>query len=147
MKQILLKPGKYKEITLVDMLCTESQKRNYHKKERFTGTRQRTAFHDTLSKYCEFEQIHDSNQYKVKKVFEFPKTLAETKIHKGIYQYLTPLILDEVIENISSRQAIYSTYDLIKTTHIANHNYSGMKHSQSKVSNSLNIPQIGRAHV
>jgi hypothetical protein len=78
MNLILLKPGKYGESTLVDMLCTEAQKRDYHKRERFTGTRQRTAFHNTLSKYCEFEQIHDldQKQYKIKKVFEFPRTLG-----------------------------------------------------------------------
>ena len=70
----------------------------------------------------------------------FKQGLAETKIHKGIYQYLTPLILNEVVKNINGRQAIYSTYDLVKATHIANHNYSGMKHSQSKVSKSLDIP-------
>lgn len=138
-KNIVLNAGQYSEKTLVDKICTAAQKRSYHKKEKFPNTKQREMFLDRLSCYCEFEYDPNTKKYKTKEVFKYPKTAAETKIHKGIYQYLAPLILDTII-NSESRQTIFSVYELTKDTNIVNQNYALMKFAQNEVSYGLQIP-------
>lgn len=139
-KNIALNAGQYSEKTLVDKICTAAQKRSYHAKEKFPNSKQREMFFDRLSCYCEFEYDPNTKKYKIKEVFKYPKTAAETKIHKDIYQYLAPLILDTII-NSKSRQTIFSVYELTKDTNMVNQNYEPMKFAQNKVSDGLQIPR------
>lgn len=138
-KNIALNAGQYSEKTLVDKICTAAQKRSYHKKDKFPNSKQREMFFDRLSCYCEFEYDPNTKKYKIKEVFKYPKTAAETKIHKDIYQYLAPLILDTII-NSKSRQTIFSVYELTKDTNMVNQNYAPMKFAQNEVSYGLQIP-------
>ena len=71
---------------------------------------------------------------------EYPKSTAELKIHNGIYQYLTPLILDEIINNRNDRQTLFNTYELVKASYLVNDNYTPMKFAQDEVSSGLHIP-------
>lgn len=139
-KNVDLSAGQYSEKTLVDKICTEAQKRSYHKKEKFINSKQREMFLDRLSCYCEFEYDLNTSKYKIRKVLKFPRTAAEIKIHKGIYQCLAPLIIDTVINN-ESRQSIFSVYELTKDTNMVNQNYRPMKFAQSEVSDNLQIPR------
>lgn len=139
-KSIDLKRGQYSECTLVDKVCTSAQQRSYHMREKFTSSKQREMFLDRLSCYCEFEYDSETKKYKIKQIFKYPKTAAETKIHKDIYQYLTPLILDTII-NSKSRQSIFSVYELTRDTNIVNQNYEPMKFAQNEVSSCLLIPR------
>ena len=87
-KSINLNRGQYSEITLVDKICTAAQKRSYYKKEKFPNSKQREMFLERLSCYCDFEYDPNTKKYKIKEVFKYPRTAAEIKIHKDIYQYL-----------------------------------------------------------
>lgn len=136
---IILKSGRYKESSLVDMICTEAQKRAYHKKEKFPNGKSRDTFLDRLSYYCEFEPVPNTDKYNIR-VFTHPKTRAEKALHKGIYQYLTPLLLDEIINSEHGRESIFTVYQLIKSTHMTNSNYYPCKFAQSEVSCGLQIP-------
>lgn len=138
-KSINLNRGQYSESTLVDKVCTAAQKRSYHKKEKFSNSKQREMFLDRLSCYCKFEYDSNTKKYKIKEVFKYPKTAAEAKIHKDIYQYLTPLILNTIINN-ESRQTIFNVYELTKDTNMVNQNYAPMKFAQNEVSYGLQIP-------
>jgi hypothetical protein len=139
-KSINLNRGQYSEITLVDKICTAAQKRSYYKKEKFPNSKQREMFLERLSCYCDFEYDPNTKKYKIKEVFKYPRTAAEIKIHKDIYQYLAPLILDTII-NSKSRQAIFSVYELTKDTNMVNQNYAPMKFAQNEVSYGLQIPR------
>ena len=87
-KRIDLETVLYDESTLVDKVCTAAQKKTYHKKEKFANNKQRSMFVERLSQYCEFAYDSDAKKVNVKKIFEYPKTRAELKIHDGIYQFL-----------------------------------------------------------
>ena len=52
---VRLKRGEYNEVTLVDKICTDAQKRSYHRKEKFASGKHRSMFLDTLSRYCDYE--------------------------------------------------------------------------------------------
>lgn len=141
-KEINLKGGQYKESTLVDKICTEAQKRSYHKKEKFANNKQRSMFLDRLSCYCTYDYDQDRKMCKVKKVFTYPKTDAEVKVHSGIYQCLTPLILDMVLRSKSEgRHAVFSAFDLAENCSMFNANYKIMKHNQAAIETDLHIPQ------
>lgn len=139
-KKIDLKLRHYKEGTLVDLVCTEAQKRSYHRKEKFANKKQYEMFLERLSRHCRFEKIEGSDKYKILEIFQYPKSTAELKIHNGIYQYLTPLILDEIINNRNDRQTLFNTYELVKASYLVNDNYTPMKFAQDEVSSGLHIP-------
>lgn len=139
-KKIDLEPVLYDESVLVDKVCTAAQKRSYHKKEKFANNKQRSMFVERLSQYCEFTYDPDAKEVNVKKIFDYPKTRAELKIHDGIYLYLTPLLLDAIIHSENDRQSLFSVYELTKKSHMMNHNYGTMKFAQDEVSTGLHIP-------
>ena len=121
--RIHLETVPYDESILVDKICTIAQKRSYHKKEKFANSKQRSMFIDRLSQYCEFEYDPGAKWISVKKIFDYPKTRAELKIHDGIYLYLTPLLLNEIIHSDNDRQSLFSVYELTKKSHMMNRNY------------------------
>lgn len=140
-KSINLKAGRYTEIKLVDMVCTDAQKRSYYRKNKFANSKQREMFLDRLSCYCTFEVDEATNKYLIKNVYEFPKVAAETKIHKGIYQYLAPLILNNLLNNGNERSIVFSSFSLAADCYMVNQNYPLMKFNQKAVETDLNIPE------
>lgn len=97
---------------------------------------------ETLERYCTYEIDATTGKYKIKQVYEYPKTSAEMKIHRGIYQYLTPLILDRVINaDNDSKKSFYTSLDIAKEVCMFNENYSVMKYQQDAVVNDIQIPR------
>lgn len=141
-KKINLKPGRYNEVTLVDKVCTDAEKKSYHMKEKFASAKYRQSFIDRLDCYCKYEYDQDAKKVNVKEVFKYPKTTAEVKVHKGIYQYLAPLILDKVINTEEGRWTMFNIHDLARDCCMYNKNYSTMKSNQGAVEKDLNIPQF-----
>lgn len=141
-KNIVLNRGQYSESTLVDKVCTAAQQQSYHRKNKFANSKQRSMFLDRLSCYCEFECNSDTRKYKIKRVFKYPKTKAEIKVRQGIYQCLTPLILDKVLNNCDGRWTIFSTFDLAENCCMFNRNYTMMKFNQKAVETDLKIPEF-----
>ena len=139
-RRIDLETVLYKESILVDKICTAAQKKSYHKKEKFANAKQRSMFIERLSQHCEFNFNPDTGKYTITKVFDYPKTQAELKIHDGIYQFLTPLLLNEIIYSNNDRQSLFSVYELTKKSYMMNRNYGTMKFAQNEVSAGLQIP-------
>ena len=131
----------YNESVLVDKICTEAQRRTYHKKERFTGGSTQRAFWDKLSCYCDYEYNPQTKKYKILDVFEYPKTIAEAKIHKGIYQYLAPMMLNEVLfgKDSKHRRGVITSLDLANTIALVNGNYNHVKFHQDEVHTDLGL--------
>ena len=73
------------------------KKKSYHRKEKFASGKHQSMFLDTLARYCDYEFDAEKKKYVVTEVFSYPKTLSDAKIHKGIYQYLAPLMLYRVL--------------------------------------------------
>lgn len=135
-KPVKLKKGSYNEITLVDKVCSDAQRRSYHKKERFASGKHHSMFLDTLARYCDYEYDIAEKKYIVTEVYEYPKTLYESKIHKGIYQYLAPLMLYQVLFG-ENRKAVVTSMDLAKYAGIVNDNYENVRYNQDAMQTDL----------
>lgn len=137
-KSINLNRGQYSEKKLVQIICTDAQKREYFKKERFPNKQKHDAFLKRLARYCEFEYISESGKYKIKKVFDTPLSEVEIKLQRGIYKYLAPLILDRVINTKGrSRYSIMSPYEFAKDIFLVNQNYGIAKSNKTTICNDL----------
>ena len=92
-------------------------------------------FLDTLARYCDYEYDMSTKKYTVLEVYKYPKSLYDSKIHKGIYQYLAPLILYEVLfgEGYKDRKAVITSMDLAQVVSMVNSNYTKMKYNQDSV--------------
>ena len=120
---------------LVDKVCSEAQRRSYHRKEKFASGKYQSMFLDTLARYCDYEYDMSTKKYTVLEVYKYPKSLYDSKIHKGIYQYLAPLILYEVLfgEGYKDRKAVITSMDLAQVVSMVNSNYTKMKYNQDSV--------------
>lgn len=136
--QVRIKKGAYNEATLVDKVCSEAQRRSYHKKEKFASGKYQSMFLDSLARYCDFEYDVVNKKYVVTEVYQYPKTLFESKIHKGIYQYLAPLMLYQVLFG-EDRKAVVTSMDLAKIAGIVNANYENAKYNQDAMQTDLNF--------
>ena len=132
---------KYDEKELVYMLCTDSQIKSYEQKDRFVGGKQRSIFLDKLSQYCEYEFNQQERTYLITDLFEVPKTIAQARLHKGIYQFLAPLILNEMINNHDeNHKARLTIFDLAKKIAMVNSNYDYIKYNIEQSGKELEIP-------
>ena len=98
-------------------------------------------FLERLSRYCTFDFDEGTKKYIVHKKHEYPKTAAEEKIHKGIYQYLAPLILNKLLNNGGDRSILFSSYDLASECFMVNDNYPLMKYNAKAVETHMSIPE------
>ena len=131
---VKLKCIEYNEGVLVDKVCSDAQKRAYHKKEKFVNSTYRSMFLDSLSKYCDYEYDPETKKYRILEVYKYPKTLYEAKIHKGIYQYLAPMILAEVLfgKYSKDRMGVITSLDVATTIQLVNRNYNHVKYHQDE---------------
>lgn len=139
---VRLKKGEYNEVTLVDKICTDAQKKSYHRKEKFASGKHRSMFLDTLARYCDYEFDAEKKKYVVTEVFSYPKTLSDAKIHKGIYQYLAPLMLYRVLygDDKKNRRAVITSMDIAADVSLITGNYNMMKFNQEAVNTDMGIP-------
>lgn len=100
-------------------------------------------FLDSLARYCDYEYDPQSKRYIVNEVYAYPKSLSDAKIHKGIYQYLAPLILNEVLfgKMHKDRNAVITSMDLAKTVEMVNGNYNNAKYNQDAMQTDLGFSQ------
>lgn len=142
-REVRLKRGTYNESVLVDKVCSEAQRKSYHRKEKFASGKYQSMFLDTLTRYCDYEYDPETKKYHVLDVYKYPKSLYDSKIHKGIYQYLAPLILYEVVfgEGKKDRKAVITSLDLARTIDLVNSNYNSVKYNQDAAHTDLGFSQ------
>lgn len=131
----------YSEKSLVDKLCTDAQKASYEKKGKFASGKHKSMFLDKLSTYCEYEYDKETKQYTITNLYDTPQTMAQARLHKGIYQFLAPLILNEMINNHDeNHKARLTVFDLAKKIAMVNNNYDCVKFNMEQVGAELDIP-------
>ena len=126
-------------------LCTAAQIESYVKKNKFASGKHQSMFLDTLSRYCEYEYDNETKTYKVTNVYRNPKTITQSRLHKGIYQYLAPLILNEMVNNHDeNHKARLTVFDLANKIAMVNQNYNYVKFNQEQTGEDRNnhIPHI-----
>ena len=133
----------YSEKALVDKICTEAQKKSYAKKDKFASSGYKSMFLDKLSTFCEYEYDKETKQYTILDVYKIPKTMAQARLHKGIYKFLAPLILNEMINNHDeNNKARLTVFDLAKKIDMVNSNYDCLKYNIEQFEDELGIPYI-----
>ena len=138
---IKLRKGTYLEQTLVKKLCTEKQYSNYCNKNTFNGGKDKSGFLDKLSQYCDYEYDPEEKKYTILSVHDIPKTIYESRLHKGIYQFLAPLILHEIVNNHDhNNKATVTALDLALKIKMINPNYNHLKFDQEAASTDMEIP-------
>ena len=134
-----LKEGLYSEATLINLIGTEKQKESYNKQGKFAGGLQRKLFLDKLSAYCRFEKGKKAQEFYIKEVYDIPQTTAYKRMSKGIYKFLTPLILNEIKDYTEENKLCDSYLDFAKRIKICNSNYLNIKCHKDAVYKSLGI--------
>ena len=129
----------YKESELVDKICSKAQKRAYQEHRYFSSGKSRTMFLNELSKYCEFEYNRSAREYKIVDVFQYQKIPAI--LQRSIYQYLAPLIINELLfgDSDDEYRIVAVMTDFIKTIGIVNKNYYTAKYNQQAVVNNMDF--------
>ena len=134
-----LKEGLYSEATLINLIGTEKQKESYNKQGKFAGGLQRKLFLDKLSEYCIFEKGKRKQEFYIKEVYDIPQTSAYRRMNKGIYKFLTPLILNEIKDYTEENKLCDSYLDFAKRIKICNSNYLNIKCHKDAVYKSMGI--------
>lgn len=131
----------YTEKELVYMLCTPAQIQSYEQRNKFVGGKQRSMFLDRLAQYCSYDYDQATKSYNITALYDVPKTMAQSRLHKGIYQYLAPLILHEMINNHDeNHKARLTVFDLAEKIAMVNSNYKCLKYNMEQVEDELDIP-------
>ena len=142
-RKIDLKKQMYHEYELVKKLCTEAQIKSYEKNYKFSGGKQRSIFLDKLSAYCEYEHDRQNRTYTITELYDIPMTMAQARLHKGIYQFLAPLILNEMLNNHDeNNKARMTIFDLARQVALINPNYDYVKFNMELSSDELDIPYL-----
>ena len=137
---VKLQKREYTEQALVDKICTDAQKKSYAEKNRFRGGKQRADFRKKLSAYCEYEFDESTRKYTITNIFDIPKNKTQEKMTRGIYSYITPLILDYVVDSHNAEKPIQTTcLDIGSRIGMVNENYNLIKYNE-KLRKNLDIP-------
>lgn len=98
---------------------------------------------EQLGRYCEFEYDEVARKYTVVKVLDNPRTQTRDKIHKGIYQDLIPLLLNEFIIEAEPDGTYWSTFsDLMHQIGIINVNYNLFKFNADEAHDVLGLDYV-----
>lgn len=138
---VKLKRNWYKESTLVDKVCTNAQKRAYHKKEKFVNSKHKELFLAALSRYCTYEFDADTQKYKINQIFKSPRIDKTNKLTTGVFQYLSPIVLNEIMLNKELDKG-FTALELAYKIKLVNKRYGGLRNHQKKTSKALGISEI-----
>lgn len=139
-----IKEGIIPEKKFVELFATDKQKQKYKTSgNKFTGVNKSTVLKQA-AKLCEITDI-GNREYQITKVYKYPVPKNFNNMNTGIHQYLTPLILINLIA-----AGIYQVKNLTFTCNrwyrmvdLINDNYANMKqnieYSSKKFEVSTNV--------
>ena len=91
-----IKEGIIPEKKFVELFATDKQKQKYKTSgNKFTGVNKSTVLKQA-AKLCEITDI-GNREYQITKVYKYPVPKNFNNMNTGIHQYLTPLILINLI--------------------------------------------------
>ena len=130
--------GIISEEQLVDIFSTTSQKNKYYELNKFSGANKTTLLTEA-NRWCNINDL-GNRQYEITEVFKYPKHKSLTKAKKGLYQYITPLILTNLIEGHDKNNKITLTIGKwARQIQMINHNYNLIKYNRCNASNELKL--------
>lgn len=130
--------GIISEEQLVDIFATTSQKNKYYELNKFSGANKTTLLTEA-NRWCTIKDL-GNRQYEIIEVFKYPKHKSLTKAKKGLYQYITPLILINLIDGHDKNNKITLTIGKwARQIKMINHNYNLVKYNRCNASNELKL--------
>jgi hypothetical protein len=119
---------------------TDKQKDNYIKYKKLNSTAKKRIL-NKASKFCSIEDL-GRGKFIIHKLYGIDKEDLILPLKKGLYNYLTPLILSKLVDEYDKNNNFKITLPFLgwaKKFEIVNENYSLIKYHQKKSSEVLNI--------
>ena len=132
--------GILSEIELVKLFATEKQQTKYESSgNKFTGLNKKTVLKQAAN-WCEIKDL-GKRKYEIVKVYDYPEPKVLAKMHSGIHQYLTPLILINLIREDIYKLDSYTTTcaKWHRMIGMINRNFFRMKYSADYSSSKLDV--------
>ena len=129
------------EDDLVAIFATDKQKMTFMASgNKFKGGKQKETLLKQASRYCEVEDL-GNRKYRIAKIYQYPVPKNYKQMSSGLHQYLTPLILVNLIAS-----GIYQVKNLTFTTNkwyrmfdMINANYANFKLNIDYTSKKFNV--------
>ncbi len=138
-----IKLGKISESELVELFGSPSQKKSYAEKGKFTSSYKSSLF-KKINKYCKIKPLSKKNgeqMYKITEVYENPLPANFDKMSSSLYQYITPLILNKLINGHDKNNKIEITVGKwAREIHMVNHNYNLIKYNRDGAEKEFVLP-------
>lgn len=137
-----LKKGNINNKDLVEKFGTNKLKKRYQADNKLGG-RDKELLLNKASKFCHIEDL-GKGQYIIHKIYGVEREDLILPLKKGLYNFLTPLILTKLVEEHYQNNNFKITLPFLgwaKKFEIVNENYSLVKYNQAKSSEALNIDQ------
>lgn len=120
------------------MFATPSQKTKYYQKNRFIGVGKNTLLNE-VNRWCKIIDL-GNKQYEITEVYKYPKHKSLSKVKKGLYQYITPLVLSNLIDGHDQNNKITLTIGKwARQIKMTNSNYNLIKYNRCNASNELKL--------
>ena len=135
-----LKKGKITNKELVESFGTNNLIDRYQRDNKITG-RDKQLLLNKAKKFCNIEDL-GRGQYIIHKIYGVEKDDLILPLKKGLYNFLTPLILSKLVEEHYQNNNFKITLPFLgwaKKFDIVNDNYSLIKYNQNKSSEQLGI--------
>lgn len=135
-----LKTGEIGTKELIDIFGTKNLQDRYEKEKRLGG-KDKTGILKKAQKFCNIEDLGWGKFY-IHKLYGVDREDLILPLKKGLYNYLTPLILSKLVEEHNKNNNFKITLPFLgwaKKFEIVNENYSLIKYHQKKSSEYLNI--------
>ena len=130
--------GKIKIKELVKLMGTNSQLVSYQKTKKI-GSNTKKVLLEKLSRYCEYEDL-GGGAYKIITVYNSPKPASLSKLQSGIFQYMSPLILLELLNNSDVNKKItLPLYKWARLIDMVNKNYQPTRYNRRLVGEYLEV--------
>ena len=125
--------GKLTEKELVEKYGSTTQNTSYIKNHRLQ-TKTKNALLDKISRYCKVEQTGKGEFY-ISEVYKYPLPANFKKMNAGIYKYITPLLLDKILNGSDGNRHIDITLGKwAREINMVNHNYNLCKYNKEETS-------------
>lgn len=133
------KKGNHSFSEIVNILGNKQQKKSYEKNKSL-GTKARIYLLEKLSRYCDYSMSDDGRAITINRTYKNPKPVHLPKLQTGLYQYMSPIILLELLHSSDENNKInLPIFKWARLIDMVNENYQPVKFNKDKVCKYFNI--------
>lgn len=129
--------GEINNKELLEHFGTKKQIESYIKDKRLGGNAKKRIL-TKAKKFCDIEDL-GKGKYIIHKTYNIPQDDPILPLKKGLYQYLTPLVLSKLLDDDEQFKTTLPFLGWARKFDMINDNYSLLKYNQEQGSVALNI--------